>query len=250
MNRELFRTEDLHITIEGKEVVKGVSLTINEGEVHALMGRNGSGKTSLSYALLGHPNYKISSGKIFLKNEDVTELSPEERARRRMFLAFQYPVAIPGVSVMNFLRTAVKAVFPEEISVRDLRLRVLEKMKILGMEQSFASRYVNDGFSGGEKKRLEILQMSMLEPQFAVLDETDSGLDIDALKVVANGINLQRNEKSGILLITHYQRMLDYVRPDFVHVMIDGKIVRSGDENLARELESKGYESISSTIAT
>lgn len=250
MKRELFRIEDLHISVEGKEVVKGVSLTINEGEVHALMGRNGSGKTSLSYALLGHPNYQITSGKIFLKNEDVTELSPEERAKRRMFLAFQYPVAIPGVSVMNFLRTAVKAIFPEEISVRDLRLRVIEKMKMLGMEQSFASRYVNDGFSGGEKKRLEILQMSMLEPQFAVLDETDSGLDIDALKVVANGINLQRNDKSGILLITHYQRVLDYVRPDYVHVMIDGKIVRSGDENLARELESKGYDLISSNSST
>ncbi|OGQ36798.1 MAG: Fe-S cluster assembly ATPase SufC [Deltaproteobacteria bacterium RIFCSPHIGHO2_12_FULL_43_9] len=250
MKRELFRIEDLHISVEGKEVVKGLSLTVYEGEVHALMGRNGSGKTSLSCALLGHPNYKITSGRIFLRGKDVTGLSPEDRARGRMFLAFQYPVAIPGVSVMNFLRTAVKAVFPEEISVRDLRLKVNEKMKLLGMEPSFASRYVNDGFSGGEKKRLEILQMMMLEPQFAVLDETDSGLDIDALKIVAHGINTQRSEKSGILLITHYQRMLDYVRPDYVHVMIDGNIVRSGDENLARELESKGYDSISSAIAT
>lgn len=247
MLKPLFQIEDLHISVEGKEVVKGVTLTINAGEIHALMGRNGSGKTSLSYALLGHPNYQITRGRIYLKGEDITDLSPEERARKRMFLAFQYPVAIPGVSVMNFLRTATKAIFPEEISVRDLRLRILEKMKSLEMDPTFASRYVNDGFSGGEKKRLEILQMAMLEPELAILDETDSGLDIDALKIVANGINQQRNEKLGVLLITHYQRMLDYIKPDFVHVMIDGRIVRSGDDNLARELEQKGYDFISST---
>jgi len=238
----LFQIEDLHVAVGGKEVVKGVNLTIRSGEVHALMGRNGSGKTSLSYALLGHPNYQITRGKILLNGEDVTGLSPEERARKRMFLAFQYPVAIPGVSVMNFLRAAMKSVFPEEISVRDLRMKLKEKMELLKMDPGFASRYLNDGFSGGEKKRLEILQMSMLEPQVAVLDETDSGLDIDALKIVAEGINHQRNSRLGILLITHYQRMLDYVKPDFVHVMIDGKIVLSGDEHLALQLEEKGYD--------
>lgn len=238
----LFEIEDLHVSVEGKEVLKGVNLTIRRGETHGMMGRNGSGKTTLAHTLMGHPKYEVTQGRILLKGEDITDLKADERAKRRLFLAFQYPIAIPGVSVGNFMRTAIKAVRGNEVPLREFRKLLREKMDILDMDESFAARYVNDGFSGGEKKRLEILQMALLQPEVAVLDETDSGLDIDALRIVSEGINRLRGPELGVLLITHYQRMLNYVRPDYVHVMMDGRIVRSGGSELSEMLEEKGYE--------
>ena len=240
----LLEIKDLHVCVEGKPILKGVSLRIGWGEIHALMGPNGSGKSTLSHVLLGHPKYEVRSGSILFQGEDVASLKTNERAKRGFFLAFQYPVAIPGVTVANFLRTAVKSLQGGGVSLKDFRKNLREKMGFLKMEDSFASRHVNDGFSGGEKKRLEILQMAMLSPKMAILDETDSGLDIDALKIVAEGIQHLAGPRIGILLITHYQRILNYVRPQFVHVLMDGKIVRSGGPELAKELESKGYEEI------
>lgn len=242
----LFQIEDLRVSVGGNEVLRGVDLLVNRGETHGLMGRNGSGKTTLAHTIMGHPKYTVTSGRILMNGEDISHLPPDERARRRLFLAFQYPVAIPGVSVGNFLRTAVKAVRGAEVPVRQFRKLLTEKMQALDMEPSFAARYVNDGFSGGEKKRLEILQMAVLQPLLAVLDETDSGLDIDALRIVCEGINNLKGPELGILLITHYQRMLNYVRPDYVHVIMDGRIVRSGGPELALVLEEKGYEWIES----
>lgn len=239
----LLKVENLHVEVEGKRILQGISLEVDCGQVHAIMGPNGSGKSTLSNVLLGHPKYQVTGGRILYKGEDVTGMKTHERARRGLFLAFQYPTAIPGVSVANFLRTALKAVRGENgTGVKDFRKNLKEKMKQLGMAEAFATRYVNDGFSGGEKKRLEILQMAVLAPQLAVLDETDSGLDIDALKVVAEGINRLAGPENGILLITHYQRILNYVKPQFVHVMVGGKIIRSGGPELAHELEAKGYE--------
>lgn len=238
----LFQIEDLHVSVEGNEVLRGVDLLVNRGETHGLMGRNGSGKTTLANTLMGHAKYTVTGGRILMNGEDISHLPPDERARRRLFLAFQYPVAIPGVSVGNFLRTAVKAVRETEVPVREFRKLLTEKMRSLDMEPSFAARYVNDGFSGGEKKRLEILQMAVLQPYMAVLDETDSGLDIDALRIVCEGINSLRGPTLGILLITHYQRMLNYVRPDYVHVLMDGRIVRSGGPELSLLLEERGYD--------
>jgi Fe-S cluster assembly ATP-binding protein len=238
----ILEIRDLHVAVEGKPILKGVNLTIHKGEVHALMGPNGSGKSTLSNALMGHPNYTVTSGDILFKGESILELSPDERARRGLFLAFQYPVAISGVSVVNFLRTALKSIRGEEIPVREFRKLLKEKMALLGMDDSFAGRYVNDGFSGGEKKRHEILQMAMLQPEMAILDETDSGLDIDALRTVAEGINKLTGPNLGVLLITHYQRILNYVRPHYVHVLVDGRIVKSGGSELAEKLEAQGYD--------
>ncbi|NOZ94962.1 MAG: Fe-S cluster assembly ATPase SufC [Acidobacteria bacterium] len=240
-NRVVFSCRNVHVSVEGKEIVKGVDLEIRAGEKHALMGPNGSGKSTLAAALMGHPAYEIQ-GEIFLNGREITELSPDERARRGMFLGFQYPVAVPGVSVANFLRAAISARRGEEIPVRELRQKLAEAFKALDIPKSFMGRYLNDGFSGGEKKRLEILQMMLLEPVFALLDETDSGLDIDALKLVSEGINTVAGERMGLLLVTHYQRILNYVHPDHVHVFMKGRVVRSGGPELAHELEERGYD--------
>ena len=238
----LLAVEGLHVSVEGKEILKGLTLTVKAGEVHALMGPNGSGKSTLSFCLMGHPKYRVTSGRILYKGEDILALPPDKRAQQGIFLAFQYPTAIPGVTIANFLRAALRGVRGQEVPVKEFRLTVKAQLKALGVPDAFMNRYVNDGFSGGEKKRLEILQMAVLAPSLAVLDETDSGLDIDALKTVAAGINTQRSPQRGILLITHYQRLLNYIKPDVVHVMVDGRVVRSGGPDLALELESKGYE--------
>lgn len=237
----LLEIRDLHVEVEGKPILKGVSLKVEGGEVHALMGPNGSGKSTLSNVLLGHPKYAVTRGSIVYQGEDIAGWKPHERARKGLFLAFQYPAALPGVTVANFLRTALKSVRGEE-AVKSFRKSLRDKMVALEMDEKFATRYVNDGFSGGEKKRLEMLQMAVLEPRLAVLDETDSGLDIDALRVVAAGINRLSGPERGVLLITHYQRVLDYVKPHFVHVLLGGQIVHSGGPEMARELEKKGYD--------
>lgn len=238
----ILKIEDLHVSVEGKEILKGLNLTINKGEVHALMGPNGSGKSTLAYVLMGHPKYQVTSGKIWYKGEDILALKPNERAKKGLFLAFQYPTPIPGVTVMNFLRAALKSVQGREIPAKDFLKLLKEKMQFLEIADKFTNRYINDGFSGGEKKRHEILQMAILEPEMAILDETDSGLDIDALKTVAKGVNRLIGPNLGVLLITHYQRMLNYIKPDFVHVLVDGKIVQSGGDKLALKLEELGYD--------
>ena len=247
---------DLHVAVEGKEILKGLSLTVRKGEIHALMGPNGSGKSTLANTIMGHPRYEVTGGDILFKGRSVIEMEPDERARKGLFLAFQYPVAIPGLSVANFLRTALNARLapPEEenpsgavpkhrgIAPKEFRALLQEKMALLKMDESFAGRYLNDGFSGGEKKRAEILQMAILKPEIAVMDETDSGLDIDALRVVSDGVNALAGPELGVLVITHYNRILNYIKPTFVHVMIQGRIVRSGGAGLALELETKGYD--------
>ncbi len=235
--------DDLHASVEGTEILKGVTLTINAGETHAIMGPNGSGKSTLANVLLGHPSYLVTQGTITFKGEDITTAKPAVRGQAGMFLGFQYPQEIPGVSVVNFLRAALSNRTGTDYTVLELRLKVMEAMRELGMEESFADRYLNEGFSGGERKRNEILQMTVLEPDFAVLDETDSGLDIDALKIVAEGVERMRTDERGFLIITHYQRMLDYIKPDFVHVFIDGTIVESGKAALADRIETEGYDS-------
>lgn len=245
----LLAIKDLHVRVEDKEILKGVSLTVNRGEVHALMGRNGSGKSTLSYTLMGHPRYQITAGQILYNGQDLAPLSPDERSRAGVYLAFQYPVAIPGVSVSNFLRASVKARRGQEVPVKEFRKELRAHMAELEMKEDFLSRYINDGFSGGEKKRLEILQMALLKPELAVLDETDSGLDIDALKTVASGINAMTGPNVAVLLITHYQRLLNYITPGFVHVMQDGQIVLSGGSELAKELEARGYEWVTKELA-
>src|SRR5579883_230401 len=234
--------QDLHVNVEGREILKGVNLTVPAGEVHALMGPNGSGKSTLAYTLMGHPKYEVTQGQVLFQGEDLLEMEPDERARRGLFLAFQYPTAIPGVSMANFLRLALKSVTGQEVPILQFRNLVKEKMALLKMDDSFMSRYVNDGFSGGEKKRAEILQMALLQPRIAILDETDSGLDIDALRTVAEGVNALRGPHLGILIITHYQRILNYIKPDFVHIMVDGRIVRSGRQEVAEMLEARGYD--------
>jgi Fe-S cluster assembly ATP-binding protein len=234
--------EDLHVNVEDKEILRGVDLTVEPGRVHALMGPNGSGKSTLAYALAGHPRYKVTGGKVRFKGEDVLTLRPDERATLGMFLAMQYPVEVPGVSVTNFLRTAVNAVRGEDVSVREFARELREQMRLLDMDQRFAERNLNEGFSGGEKKRHEILQMALLRPELAILDETDSGLDVDALRVVADGVNRLRGPDLGVLLITHYTRILRYIAPDAVHVMVEGRVVKSGGPELADELEEHGYE--------
>ncbi|MGD2004772.1 MAG: Fe-S cluster assembly ATPase SufC [Flavobacteriaceae bacterium] len=238
--------ENLHAQVEGKPILKGIDLDIKPGEVHAIMGPNGSGKSTLSSVVAGNEDYEITEGKMLLKGQDLAELSAEERAHAGIFLSFQYPVEIPGVSVTNFIKTAInanrKAKGLEDYPAGELLKKIREKAKLLDIESKFLSRSLNEGFSGGEKKRNEIFQMAMLEPALAILDETDSGLDIDALKIVANGVNKLRNKDNAILVITHYQRLLDYIVPDFVHVLFDGKIVKSGTKELAFELEEKGYD--------
>jgi Fe-S cluster assembly ATP-binding protein len=236
--------KDLHVSIHDNEIIRGLDLEFSKGEVHAIMGPNGSGKSTLAKVMAGHPDYTVTQGDILLNGESILETEPDERARRGLFLAFQYPMEIPGVSNANFLRAAMQARLPEgeELDATDYYHRLYEKMDMLEIRREFTARSVNEGFSGGEKKRNEILQLAMLEPSFAVLDETDSGLDIDALQVVAKGVNKLRGPDIGILLITHYQRLLNYIIPDFVHVMASGKIVRSGGKDLALELESKGYD--------
>lgn len=247
--------KDLVVNIEDQQILNGINLEVPKGEVHAIMGPNGTGKSTLAYTLMGHPRYEIKSGEITLDGHDLIDLEPEERSLLGLFLAFQYPVAIPGVTVANFLRMALnahrKAKDPEDkgIPILEFRKLLTEKMNFLKMDHSMAGRYLNDGFSGGEKKRVEILQLAMLEPSMAILDETDSGLDIDALRIVADGIESLKSEKMGILLITHYQRILNHLKPDVVHVMVDGKIVETGGPELALKLEEKGYEWIKSPDA-
>ena len=240
--------KNLHVKIEDKEILKGLSLTIKQGEIHAIMGPNGTGKSTLAYTLMGHPNYEVTDGEILFKGENVLEMEPDERSRAGIFLAFQYPVAIPGVTVANFLRTALnsrrRAENPDDkgMPIPEFRKLLKEKMSMLKMDQNFAGRYLNDGFSGGEKKRAEILQMATLKPEIAILDETDSGLDIDALRIVSEGVNALSGPELGVLVITHYQRLLNYIKPHFVHIMLVGRIVESGDANLALLIVDKGYE--------
>lgn len=243
--------KNLHVSIGDKEIVKGLTLTIKSGEVHAIMGPNGTGKSTLSKAIAGHPDYTITSGEVLLDGVSILEKEADERARAGIFLAFQYPSEIPGVSIANFLRAALQARLAdgEEIDASAYYKRLYSKMDLLKIDRKFTSRAVNDGFSGGEKKRCEILQMAMLEPKMALMDETDSGLDIDALRIVADGVNTMRGPNLGVLLITHYQRLLDYIVPDYVHVMYDGRIVKSGDKSLALELEAKGYDWIKKELA-
>jgi len=239
--------ENLSVSAEDQPILKGLNLEIFQGKVHAIMGPNGTGKSTLAYTLMGHPRYTITSGRVTFNGIDLLSLAPEERSKQGLFLAFQYPVAIPGVTVANFLRTAVNAhrkskdLGDKGISIPEFRNLLTEKMKLLKMDLSMAGRYLNDGFSGGEKKRVEILQMAMLEPRIAILDETDSGLDIDALRIVSEGINTLKNENLGILIITHYQRILNYLNPDVVHIMVDGKIIKTGGPDLAAKLEKEGY---------
>lgn len=242
MSQLMCEIQDLWVSVEGKQILKGVNLTLERGKIHAIMGRNGSGKSTLAHTILGHPRCQVTQGRIVYQGEEIAGLKTHERARKGLFLAFQYPTTVPGVTVTSFLRHALKALRGTEVPVRAFRLTLKENFKRLGIEEAFMSRYVNDGFSGGEKKRLEILQMVMLAPKLAVLDETDSGLDIDALKIVAGGIQAYASSDVSILLITHYQRMLNYITPHMVHVLMDGKIVRSGGAELARELEVKGYD--------
>jgi Fe-S cluster assembly ATP-binding protein len=237
----VFSCNGIRVWIAEREIVKGVDLDVAPGEIHAIMGPNGSGKSTLASALMGHPAYTLE-GTVRLAGEDVTALAPDEKARRGMFLAFQYPVAVPGVTVASFLRAAIGAVRGGDVPVREFRKELLARMEDLEMDPAFAGRYLNDGFSGGEKKRLEILQLLMLKPRFALLDETDSGLDIDALKVVASGINTAATADAGMVLVTHYQRLLNYVRPHVVHVFMNGRIVRAGGPELALELEERGYD--------
>ncbi len=240
----LLEIKNLHISIGDKAIVKGFNLTIKPCEVHAIMGPNGTGKSTLAKAIAGHPSYTITGGDVILDGKSILAMQPDERARSGLFLAFQYPSEIPGVSIANFLRAAVQARMAEgeELDASGYYKKLYSKMDLLKIDRKFTSRAVNDGFSGGEKKRCEILQMAMLEPHFALMDETDSGLDIDALRIVADGVNTLRSGPLGILLITHYQRLLDYIVPDFVHVMYDGRIVKSGNKSLALELEAKGYD--------
>ena len=240
--KPLFEFNNIHVEVDETKVVNGVSLTIYPGETHAIMGPNGSGKSSLANALMGNPSYTITKGEVYLDGENILEMEPDKRSLAGLFLAFQYPLPIPGVTVANFLRSAVKARRAKDDDMSDFRKTLKAEMAGLSIDHPFAARYLNDGFSGGEKKRIEILQLAMLKPKMALLDETDSGLDIDALKIVAKGINRFHSDKNGILLITHYQRMLNYVKPDFVHVMIRGKFVKEGGPGLAMELEEKGYE--------
>jgi Fe-S cluster assembly ATP-binding protein len=234
----------LHASVEGKEILRGIDLTVRQGEIHAVMGPNGSGKSTLANVVMGRPGYLATSGSVVFNGEDVTALTPDERARRGLFLAMQYPVEVPGVSVVNFLRTAYKSVKGEDISALAFRKHMKEKMETLGVEDAMVQRYVNQGFSGGEKKKVEVLQLAVLEPKIAILDETDSGLDIDSLKAVATGVSKLIGPDLGALLITHYQRMLNHITPDFVHVMMAGRIVKEGGPELAHELEAKGYEQI------
>ena len=242
----MLQIKNIHAGIEGKSILNGINLSVKAGEVHAIMGPNGSGKSTLSSVIAGNETYEVSEGDILFDNESILELSPDERAHKGVFMSFQYPIEIPGVSTTNFVKTAInakrKAQGLEDLPAKDMLKLIREKSKLLEMDRKFLSRSLNEGFSGGEKKRNEIFQMAMLEPKLAILDETDSGLDIDALKIVANGVNKLRNKDNAVIVITHYQRLLDYIIPDFVHVLHNGKIVKSGGKELALELEAKGYD--------
>jgi Fe-S cluster assembly ATP-binding protein len=249
MAESLLQIEDLHVEVEGREILKGLNLSIDKGDIHALMGPNGSGKSTLAYVLTGRPGYEVTQGKVLYKGEDVLELAPDERAQRGIFLAFQYPTEVPGVSVVNFLRTAYNAIHPEgQKSAMAFRMYLQEKIDLLEIPSELVDRYVNQGFSGGEKKRNEILQMAVLRPELAIMDETDSGLDIDALKHVSAGVNKLAGPDVGILLITHYQRLLNYIRPTSVHVLIGGRIVKSGGFELAEQLEAEGYAGLAKKV--
>ena len=242
--------KNLHVKIEtGEEILHGVDLRVAKGETHALMGPNGSGKSTLANTIMGNPDYEITEGSIVLNGEDLTEAAPDERARAGIFMAFQYPATIPGVSVANFLRMAVNAGREEAIKVKEFGQILRKNMEMLRIDPAFTKRYLNEGFSGGEKKRAEILQMAMLQPEIAVLDETDSGLDVDALRIVSEGVNEMRGPDLGALIITHYTRILSYIRPDFVHIMLDGRIVREGGSELADQLEAEGYEGVRAEVA-
>jgi Fe-S cluster assembly ATP-binding protein len=249
----MLQIENLHAAVNGKEILKGVDLTVSAGEVHAIMGPNGSGKSTLAQVLAGRETYTVTAGRVLLDGKDIAELQPEDRARQGIFLAFQYPVEIPGVGNVYFLKAALNAIRKHrglaELDAIDFLAYVREKLKLVEMDESFLNRSVNEGFSGGEKKRNEIFQMAVLDPRLAILDETDSGLDIDALKIVAKGVNAMRSPTRAIVVVTHYQRLLDYIVPDRVHVLADGRIVRSGDRSLALELEKKGYAWIEEEVA-
>ncbi len=241
MSEDFLVVENLHVNVEDKEILKGVNLRIGKGEVHALMGPNGSGKSTLSNTIMGHPKYRITQGNIYFKGENIVGLSPDEKAKRGIFLAFQYPLSIPGVRIFNFLKNMMSSVHGKDIPVAEFRKILKDKMTMLGIKQSFIKRYLNDGFSGGEKKRNEILQMALFEPKLALLDETDSGLDVSALKMVCEGINKIINPEMSTIIITHYKRMLEYVRPQFVHIIMDGKIIKSGGEELVEIIDQQGY---------
>ena len=242
----MLKIENLHVSVEGKEILKGVSLEVKKGEVHAIMGPNGSGKSTLSSVIAGNEDYEVTKGNIYFNNENIEDLSPEERAHKGIFMSFQYPVEIPGITVTNFIKTAInsnlKARGLKEMPANEMLKKIREKANLLEIDSRFLSRSLNEGFSGGEKKRNEIFQMAMLEPTLAILDETDSGLDIDALRIVASGVNKLKNKDNATVLITHYQRLLDHIIPDYVHVLQDGKIAKSGDKDLALQLEEKGYD--------
>lgn len=248
----MLKIKNLHASIEDKQILKGLNLEVKPGEVHAIMGPNGAGKSTLSSIVAGKEDYEVNAGEILFEGENIDELSPEERAHKGIFLSFQYPVEIPGVSVTNFIKTSInetrKAQGLEEMPANEMLKKIREKAELLEIDRMFLSRSLNEGFSGGEKKRNEIFQMAMLEPKLAILDETDSGLDIDALRIVANGVNKLKSENNAVVVITHYQRLLDYIVPDYVHVLMDGKIVKSGDKNLALELEEKGYDWIKAEL--
>ncbi|MFN3909498.1 MAG: Fe-S cluster assembly ATPase SufC [Flavobacterium sp.] len=248
----MLKIKNLHASIEDKQILKGLNLEVKPGEVHAIMGPNGAGKSTLSSIIAGKEDYEVTEGEILFENEDIAELAPEERAHKGIFLSFQYPVEIPGVTVTNFIKTSInetrKAQGLEEMPANEMLKKIREKAELLEIDRMFLSRSLNEGFSGGEKKRNEIFQMAMLEPKLAILDETDSGLDIDALRIVANGVNKLKNQNNAVVVITHYQRLLDYIVPDYVHVLMDGKIVKSGTKDLALELEEKGYDWIKTEL--
>lgn len=248
MSRSLLEIQNLHVSVEEKEILTGFSLSVRLGEVHALMGKNGSGKSTLSYVLMGHPKYKVTQGSVYFEGEDLLQMSVDERARKGIFLAFQYPIALPGVTVNSFLRESCKEIWGEEATKKNFRKTVKSLLAKLQMTESIMTRYVHEGFSGGEKKRLEILQLLLLRPKLIILDETDSGLDVDALKTVTKELAEIRNAQTSFLIITHYQRMLDYIRPDRVHILAKGRVVREGDFTLAENLDRAGYEAVTNTL--
>jgi Fe-S cluster assembly ATP-binding protein len=246
MESKLLKIKNLKTQIEGKEILKGLNLEIRKGEIHAIMGPNGAGKSTLANTLMGHPKYEVTDGEMILEGEVINDLKANERAKRGLFLSFQYPEEIPGVTVENFLRTAKIAVTGKPLKVMAFKKALKEKMELLEMKEEYAQRYLNQGFSGGEKKKNEILQMAILEPKLAILDETDSGLDVDAIRIVAQGVNSLKNSENSMLIITHHNKILDYLQPDFIHILVDGKIVKTGDFSLAKEIEANGYEAFKS----